>query len=92
MPDTENVARFGRDIEQAQRFIDDWTEFQLSRTLSVPDLEFVRLCLSCGFIWLRETRALCSRRVGPTLAVRQPRLVLYAEVRIRMCRLPPDLC
>jgi len=44
LPDAENIARFGRDKEQIQRFIDDWTEFQPSRTLSVPDLEFVRLC------------------------------------------------
>lgn len=78
-------------MEQTQRFIDDWTEFQPSRTLSVPDLEFVRLCLSCGFIRLGATWALCSRRVGPMPVMRQPKLVLYAEVRIRMCRLPPDL-
>lgn len=44
LPDAESVARFGRDKDQMRRFAEDWTEFRPSRTLSVPDLEFVRRC------------------------------------------------
>ena len=43
LADTENVARFGRDKGQTRRFIGGWSEFEPSRTLSAPDLEFARL-------------------------------------------------
>ncbi len=44
LPDTESIARLGRAKEQIHRFAGEWIEFRPARTLSVPDLEFVRLC------------------------------------------------
>jgi len=44
LPDAECTARLGRTKAEIQQFIDGWSEFQPSRRLSVPELEFVRAC------------------------------------------------